>query len=169
MLESSNNTALSKDGIDTEYRAEPWGADIFYARGALYPGYLTGSEDGQPLAPLLGELVEFDGGIVDVGVGPATYLLIYSDHALVYRFTPLDVQLSDMEVTWLVNQSAEEGADYDLERLTWLWHVTSEADKCIINNNQAGINSRFYQPGPFSEMEFYSSAFVGWYLRSLSP
>jgi Rieske 2Fe-2S family protein len=48
-----------------------------------------------------------------------------------------------------------------------MWDVTSKADKRIINDNQAGVNSRFYEPGPFSEMESSPRDFAQWYLRTL--
>jgi Rieske 2Fe-2S family protein len=38
---------------------------------------------------------------------------------------------------------AVEGTDYDIERFTWLWDVSSIADKTIINHNQKGVNSKF--------------------------
>ena len=87
---------------------------------------------------------------------------------MLYSFTPRGVQSSNMEITWLVNETAEAGVDYDPERLTWLWHVTTEADKRIIENNQTGVNSRFYRPGPFSQMEPYTSKFTRWYLRAIA-
>jgi len=55
--------------------------------------------------------------------------------------------------------------DYELEKLTWLWRVTSDADERIILNNQKGVNSRFYEPGPYSEMEEYAAGFVDLYLH----
>lgn len=73
-----------------------------------------------------------------------------------------------MRLTWLVNEHAEAGKDYDLERLTWLWDVTSNADKRIIDHNQKGVNSRFYEGGPYSEMEPFTRKFVEWYLHSIA-
>jgi Rieske 2Fe-2S family protein len=72
-----------------------------------------------------------------------------------------------MEVIWLVRDDARSGVDYDLERLTWLWRVTSVADKRIIELNQQGINSRFYEPGPYSPMEQHTRRFVEWVLAEL--
>ncbi len=169
LFEYSPNDQLSRETIDhSGMDATPWGSDIFYQRLPLDPGYWTGSEDGEPLAPLLGELKDYDGGATDVGIGPLTYLLIYSDYALVYRFIPRAPQATDMEVSWLVHEDAKEGEDYDREQLLWLWQVTSDADERIIRNNQLGVNSRFYEPGPFSEMESHTNKFVEWYLHSIS-
>ena len=55
-----------------------------------------------------------------------------------------------MEVIWLVRGDAREGIDYDRSELTWLWQVTSAADKRIVEENQLGVNSRFYEPGPYA-------------------
>jgi Rieske 2Fe-2S family protein len=77
------------------------------------------------------------------------------------------VHRTDMEVIWLVRDDARSGVDYDLERLTWLWKVTSVADKRIIELNQQGINSRFYEPGPYSPMEQHTRRFVEWVLAEL--
>ena len=69
-----------------------------------------------------------------------------------------------MELIWLVKSGAEEGRDYDLEKLTWLWRVTSEADKRITEDNQKGVNSRFYQPGPYAPGEQNLIRWIDWYL-----
>ena len=73
-----------------------------------------------------------------------------------------------MEVIWLVRGDAVEGRDYDLAALTWLWRVTSVADKAIIETNQAGVASRFYEPGPFSRMEPGAHAYVERYVAELA-
>ena len=147
-----------------ERLAEPL---YYYDRYPLFEGYVTGSEDGKPLAPLLGEIADFDGGASNLQVGPVTYFLIYSDHVVVYRFTPRALQETDCEVVWLVREDAEADKDYDVGRLTWLWHVTTEADKAIIEHNQQGVNSRFYAPGPYAPMEDFAVNYLDWYLATI--
>ena len=142
--------------------------DYHYDRYPLYEGYVTGSEDGQLLGPLLGRLTGFDGGASNFSLGRLCYLLIYSDHAVVYRFTPTGPKACDCEIVWLVHQDAKEGRDYDLERLTWLWRVTTDADKAIIEQNQLGVDSRYYRPGPYAPMEDYALIFRDWYLEALA-
>jgi Rieske 2Fe-2S family protein len=73
-----------------------------------------------------------------------------------------------MEIIWLVDENAREGEDYDLARLTWLWDVTSIADKTIIDHNQRGVNSHYYEPGPYLPMEAQTQAFVEWYLGEIA-
>ena len=136
-------------------------------RSALAPGAVSGSEDGRALAPLMGQFTDFDGGVTFFDVGLTNDFLAYPDHGLIYRFIPRTVQRTDMEVIWLVRDDARAGIDYDLERLTWLWKVTSIADKHIIELNQQGINSRSYEPGPYTPMELHTRLFTEWILAEL--
>ena len=136
---------------------------------AIYPDSVTGSEDGRSVAPLMGGFSDYDGGYSYVDVGPASFFLAYPDHGVMYLFIPRGPQETDMEISWLVRGNAREGVDYDRERLTWLWHVTSIADKRIIDHNQLGVNSRYYQPGPYGPMEAQTRSFVEWYLQQIAP
>ena len=136
-------------------------------RSALVEGAVSGSESGRPLAPLMGSFTDFDGGVTFFDVGLTSNFLAYPDHGLIYRFVPRSVSRTDMEVMWLVRSDARPGVDYDLEQLTWLWKVTSVADKRIIELNQQGITSRFYEPGPYTPMEQYTERLVEWILAEL--
>jgi Rieske 2Fe-2S family protein len=131
----------------------------------LAKGALTGSRDGRLMAPPMGPT---DGTFVFAEVGYLYAFLAYADHGVLYRFMPRSVLETEMEVIWLVAGEAEEGRDYDPGALTWLWDVTSLADKRIIETNQAGVLSRFYRPGPFSEMEPGTRQFVDRYLADLA-
>jgi Rieske 2Fe-2S family protein len=139
----------------------------YCVRYAMLRGAVTGSADGKPVAPLMGAFKGYDGGSTFIHVGPASFFLAYPDHGIVYRFVPRTVQHSEMEVIWLVRGDAREGVDYDRDKLTWLWRITSDADKRIIEDNQRGVNSRFYEPGPFSVMEANERRFVEWYLSEI--
>lgn len=136
-------------------------------RSALGEGAVSGSEDGKALAPLMGQFRDYDGGVTFFDIGLTTNFLAYPDHGLIYRFIPKSVASTDMEVIWLVRGDAQAGKDYDTERLTWLWRVTSAADKRIIELNQQGIRSRYYVPGPYSEMEQDTRRFIEWVLAEL--
>jgi Rieske 2Fe-2S family protein len=136
---------------------------------ATYPGAVTGSEDGRPVAPLMGDFRDYDGGFTYAEVGPASFFLAYSDYGVMYLFVPRDVQRTDMEVVWLVREDAREGVDYDRARLVWMWDVTSLADKKIIDHNQKGVNSRYYRPGPYGPMEATTRSLSEWYLEQIRP
>jgi Rieske 2Fe-2S family protein len=100
-------------------------------------------------------------------LGFLSAFLAYPDYGVIYRFIPRGVLETEMEVLWLVNETAEPGQDYDSETLTWLWDITSQADKKIIERNQAGVLSRAYRPGPFSLMEPGTKQYVERYVSEL--
>jgi phenylpropionate dioxygenase-like ring-hydroxylating dioxygenase large terminal subunit len=141
--------------------------DYAYNRYSLYDGYDTGSEDGMAVGPLLGNIKEYDGGASDLYIGLLNPFLIYCDYVAVYRFIPIDKDTSIQEIIWLVRDNADLGSETAVDRLKWLWDVTTVSDKCIIEKNQEGINSRYYKPGPFSSMEKYTRLFVDFYLERL--
>ena len=156
------------DTFDRTWLHGRFGIECQHERYPLVHQHLTGSRDGQPLAPLLGEISEFVAAATDIQLGPALFGLAYNDHVVLFRFTPNAIDSTLCEVSWLVNESAVEGKDYQLEELTWLWDVTTIEDKQIIERNQQGVSSRFYQPGPFSKMEDFANRFVEWYLQALN-
>jgi phenylpropionate dioxygenase-like ring-hydroxylating dioxygenase large terminal subunit len=161
---------LSNRDVNRTYMgAEGFGADFAYERYAMWRGHITGSEDGQAVAPLMGDIRDYDSGTTDIQVGPVTFGLAYCDHIVIYRFTPVSLDKSECDITWLVNGDAEEGQDYDKTKLTWLWDVTTEADKRIIEHNAEGVNSRYYQPGQLSVMEDFLGRFISWYLHTIRP
>ncbi len=160
---------LSTDFVDHAWLdADAFGTERQFWRYPLLHGHQTGSRDGEPVAPLLGELTGYDGGATDIQIGPVLFGLAYCDHVVLYRFTPVAIDRSVCQVSWLVNEDAVEGRDYSVEELTWLWDVTTQADKTIIENNQKGVNSRFFEPGPLSNMERFENRFVRWYLAAVT-
>jgi phenylpropionate dioxygenase-like ring-hydroxylating dioxygenase large terminal subunit len=134
---------------------------------AIYEGSVTGSQDGRPVAPLMGDFTQYDGGFTYADVGPASFFLAYPDHGLMYLFVPRGPQKAEMEIVWLVARDAREGVDYDLAKLTWLWDVTSVADKLIIDQNQRGVNSRYYKPSAYGPMESQTRSFTEWYVQEI--
>lgn len=137
-------------------------------RYALYDDILTGSQDGSPVAPLMGAFSDYDGGVTSVHLGGTTFLICYPDHGLIFRFVPKSVERCEMELIWLVREDAVEGRDYDVTRLTWLWRVTTEEDKRIIEHTARGVRSHYFVPGPIAPMEYNELRYIGWYLDELA-
>ena len=82
----------------------------------------------------------------------------------------LPISPTETQVTtiWLVDKDAQEGVDYDLNRLTEVWLHTNDEDRQIVEENQIGINSPGYVPGPYSPVhESGVLQFVDWYARTL--
>ena len=145
------------------------GGGGYHSRYALYDGFVTGSRDGGPVAPLMGGYKGYDGGAGDFQLGPLCFMLGYPDHCVLYRFTPRARDLTDMEVVWTVREDAVEGKDYQTDEVTWLWHQTTLEDQRLIERNAQGVNSHFFEPGPFHpEYESLLVQFVEWYLDRLT-
>jgi Rieske 2Fe-2S family protein len=137
------------------------------SRTAMFSKYKTGSKGGEPVAPLLGSIKGYDGGQADLAFGPFSHVLAYNDHVVCYVFTPVDHNHSNCEIYWLVRGDADEGKDYNVDEVTWLWDITTESDKEIIVNNSKGVHSKYYEPGPFSGMEDMEQSYIEWILAEL--
>jgi Rieske 2Fe-2S family protein len=149
--------------------AEPGQESADCSRSALIDGYVTGSRDGRPVAPLMGDFRGrgYDGGYSFADVGPTSNFVAYPDYGLVYRTIPQTVDRTDFELIWLVDQDAVEGRDYRPEDLQWMWDMTSLEDRKIIELNQAGVNSAWFEPGPYTPMEDDARRYVDWYLAAM--
>jgi len=159
---------LAVPSVDHRVGSSTGEASVFTFRYALYDGVKTGGPSGHPVAPLMGRFTDYDGGVTSTHFAPSSFFVAYPDHGVIYRFIPVDARTSAMEIIWLVKGDAVEGVDYDLERLTWLWKVTTVADKRITENNQKGVNSRYYEPGPYAPAEPNAIHWIEWYLGEIA-
>lgn len=99
---------------------------------------------------------------------PNTWNHFLSDQALIFRVMPISATETEVTTTWLVNKDAVEGVDYDLKRLTEVWLDTNDEDRRIVEENQIGILSPAYEPGPYSQhQESGVIQFVDWYAATL--
>ena len=146
-------------------RREPFFQTV--CRAPIQRGFFTQSREGKPVAPLMGTFKSYDGGSTAMQFFPNNWYVANNDYAMLVRFTPLAVKRTEVEIIWLVDGNAKEGIDYQVDDITWLWKETLLQDKVITENNQAGIESRFYTPGPHSEDEKFDD-FYGWYLAQIA-
>lgn len=132
-------------------------------------GFESETKDGKRgCKKLMGKFKECDGGETAVVFNPLGYVLASNDFAMVARFTPRDAVNTDVQLSWLVHKDAAEGVDYDPDNLAWVWDVTTKQDKKITEDNNAGVQSCRYQPGPYSTQEAFVVKFVKWYLNNIS-
>ena len=99
---------------------------------------------------------------------PNSWNHMQSDHCVVFRVLPISAQETLVTTKWIVHKDAVEGKDYDLEKLCRVWHSTNNEDKGFTEENQRGINSMGYQPGPYAPAyEFAVINFVNWYAETM--
>jgi len=115
------------------------------------------------------------GGIAERNIGsmllfhyPSSWNHLLVDHAISFKVMPIGPQRTQLTTKWLVRKDAVEGVDYDLKTLTEVWLATNDEDRILVEQNQRGINSPAYRPGPYSPSDENGVAqFVDWYCRAL--
>ncbi|WEF25245.1 aromatic ring-hydroxylating dioxygenase subunit alpha [Paracoccus sp. S3-43] len=105
---------------------------------------------------------------------PSSWNHFLPDHAIVFRILPISPTETEVTTKWLVHKDAVEGQDYDLQKLTEVWLATNDEDRRVVEENQRGILSPAYQPGPYSPtQEAGVIHLIDWYCglmaRRLSP
>ncbi len=144
--------------------------DVWFSanRTPLVEGYLSESMDGRLVAPLMGDYDQPGVGTLRMRTLPNFWNHSSCDHSVTTRLLPCGLGSTQARVVWLVHEDAVEGKDYTLEALLPFWQLTSEQDWKICANQQRGVASRAFVPGPFSTFKEYNvDSFVRWYLQKL--
>ncbi|MGP3698876.1 aromatic ring-hydroxylating oxygenase subunit alpha [Rhodobacter sp. NSM] len=125
--------------------------------------------DGRAAASLIPGMPFANAGSLLFFHYPNTWNHFLSDHVLNFRVLPVSATETEVTTTWLVHKDAVEGRDYDLTRLTEVWTATNDEDRRVVEENQIGISSPAYEPGPYSaKQESGVIQFVDWYVRTLA-
>ena len=99
---------------------------------------------------------------------PSIWNHVLGDHAVTFRVLPLGPKQTMVTTKWLVNAEAVEGVDYSRKELTEVWLATNDQDRGIVEENQIGVSSPAYEPGPYNALhEGGVVQFVDWYARAL--
>ena len=125
-------------------------------------GYLSETADGTAVSSLMGKRPEFDGGRMHLAFSPISHVVACNDFAILFQFTPRTATLTDVDISWIVDGKAENP---DVAKMVWAWDVTTLQDRQITEDNQAGITSKRYSPGRYSEQERGVVNFQTWYLN----
>jgi glycine betaine catabolism A len=95
---------------------------------------------------------------------PTTWNHVLGDHAVSFRVLPLGPTQTQVTTKWLVHKDAVEGVDYSIDELTTVWNATNEQDRRIVEENQRGVSSPAFEPGPYNALhEGGVMQFVEWY------
>ena len=98
---------------------------------------------------------------------PTTWNHILGDHAISFRVLPIGPTRTQVTTKWLVHRDAVEGVDYDVDNLTAVWKATNDQDRRIVEENQRGVSSPAFEPGPYSPIhEGGVIQFVEWYCQA---
>jgi Rieske 2Fe-2S family protein len=144
--------------------------NIWYAanRTPLVDGYVSETMDGKQVAPLMGDYTDPDVGTMRARMLPNFWIHASCDHSVAVRLTPNGLDHTAIRMIWLVDEKAEEGKDYELDKLLPFWLLTAEQDWAICVNQQRGVSSHAYTPGPLSTYKEYNlDRFLRWYLKQM--
>lgn len=160
---------LETQGYPSQFRMAE---DMQYrvARMPLLPGAKSFTMDLKPAVQrVLGRVKDDTAGTLLKYHYPTTWNHFLPDHSIVFRVTPLTATTTEVTTKWLVHKDAVEGVDYDIQRLTEVWIATNDEDRQVVEDNQRGINSPAYEPGPYSPIhETGVMGFVDWYCNTMS-
>ena len=159
--------ALWTKGIEAEPVSFAEGGWFHARRFFLRGNFETESIDGSPVAPQLARLPGSELGVLAVVTYPNLLLETCIDYAIAMRFTPLNTTTTHVTMEWLVHYDAREGRDFAVPRLEEFWRVTAEQDWRLCEENQRGVNTLGYVPGPYAPEERGVEQFVEWYTSQL--
>ncbi|MHA6326388.1 aromatic ring-hydroxylating oxygenase subunit alpha [Roseivivax sp. CAU 1753] len=126
-------------------------------------------DGGQSCEKLVGDVTIRDAGSLLFFHYPNSWNHFLGDVVMLFSMMPIGPQETAVTTKWFVHQDAVEGRDYDLDRLTTVWIHTNDEDRAIVEENQRGINSPAYEPGPYSMLQESGVAqFVDWYCETLT-
>lgn len=118
---------------------------------------------------LMGSMPFADAGSLLLFHYPSTWNHFLGDHAIVFRVLPISATETQVTTKWIVHKDAVEGQDYDLKRLTEVWLATNDEDRRVVEENQIGIASPAYEPGPYSPVQEEGVIqFIDWYCNTLT-
>ncbi len=140
------------------------------ARLPLLNGAQSFTLDGKPgTRRRMGSVPYDDAGSLLMFHYPNTWNHFLADHSVVFRVLPLSPTRTEVTTKWLVDADAVEGVDYDLEHLTRVWTNTNDEDRRVVEENQLGVDSPAYEPGPYSPVhETGVTQFVDWYCDAVT-
>ncbi len=159
------NQRMDSFGLPVGPGEESWWQAI---RFPLNEGCVSMTMDGgRCVSKLMVAAGEGDVGSLRWALEPHSFVHATGDFLFMFSAMPVAPDETVVTAKWLVHRDAVEGVDYDLERLTELWNVTNLQDRDLVENNQRGVNSLGYRPGPYSpEAELLTQRFTDWYVAT---
>ncbi len=161
--------AWDAEGIPHEHKSFGPGLRNRIVRMPLKKGVDVMTLDGaKGCEKLLGRIKNRQLGSMRILHLPNSWNHMQSDHFIVFRVLPISAQETMVTTKWFVHKDAVEGVDYDPERLRLVWDATNDQDRILGEQNQQGINSIGYQPGPYSKTyEFGVINFLQYYSETV--
>ncbi len=139
---------------------EPLNAGYMGGRMDLRPGVATLSIDGTCPRALLPDLSEDDRRrVYYYAIFPNMLLSLHPDYMMVHTLWPMAPDRTINVCEWHFQTSELARPDFDASDAIDFWDMTNRQDWHVCELSQAGISSRAYTPGPYSNREDLLYAF----------
>jgi Rieske 2Fe-2S family protein len=139
---------------------EPLNASYMGGRMDLRPGVETLSTDGMCRRALLPGLSADDRRrVYYYAIFPNMLLSLHPDYMMVHTLWPVAPDRTLNVCEWHFQPSELARADFDASDAIDFWDMTNRQDWHVCELSQAGISSRAYTPGPYSNREDLLYAF----------
>jgi Rieske 2Fe-2S family protein len=139
---------------------EPLHASYMGGRMDLRPGVETLSMDGscpRQILPALGD--EDRRRVYYYAIFPNMLLSLHPDYMMVHTLWPIAPDRTINVCEWHFQPSELARASFDASDAVDFWDMTNRQDWHVCELSQAGISSRAYTPGPYSNREDLLYAF----------
>jgi Rieske 2Fe-2S family protein len=139
---------------------EPLQATYMGGRMDLRPGVDTLTMDGTCSGALLPDLSpEESRRVYYYAIFPNMLLSLHPDYMMVHTLWPVAPDRTINICEWHFHPSELARPDFDPKDAVELWDLTNRQDWHVCELSQAGISSRAYTPGPYSNREDLLYAF----------
>jgi Rieske 2Fe-2S family protein len=99
-------------------------------------------------------------------VAPNLLLSMHPDYVMTHLLTPIGVDRTIIECSWLFPPEAFDLPNFDPAYATDFWEITNREDWSACEGVQRGMRNRGYRPGPLSRWEGTVYQFIGVIARS---
>ena len=145
---------------------EPLHASYMGGRMDLRPGVDTMSRDGTCPRAFLPALTETERrGVYYYAIFPNMLLSLHPDSMMVHTLWPIAPDRTINICEWHFHPSELARSAFDATDAIDFWDLTNRQDWHVCELSQAGMSSRVYQPGPYSNREDLLYAFGRMILR----
>lgn len=98
---------------------------------------------------------------------PSLFLSPHPDYVLLHLVKPVAVNKTEVTCLWLFPQSVQQQDGFSAGGAKEFWDVTNRQDWEMCERSQLGIESRGFEPGPYSELESLLPEFDAYYMSQI--
>jgi Rieske 2Fe-2S family protein len=131
--------------------------------------FKTVTMDGNQCGELLSKLSSDDQRrVYFYTLCPSLFISPHPDYVLTHRIERRSVNSTRIVCNWLFPPEVIQRDGFDVAQAVEFWDLTNRQDWDICELTQQGLQSRVYQPGPYSELESMLAAFDRHYLSLMT-